>query len=166
MNRLIQQSSPLILVIGLSVAIIAGIGLLVLGCSDSQREIIKAKATLEGHLIFDEWNIGGQNKQALLKNGYGMMIFYDVSQEDKGPRFEFYVHKDLEVIRTSSLSQFKKELARISLGETLHYYNTCAGGIHHALDPRFLEEIKTFCKQRGILFQKGDEEVYSICTCL
>ena len=154
------------LVIGLSAAVLAGIGLLVLGWSDSQREGIKAKATREGHLIFYEWNAGSQNRQALLKNGYGMMIFYDVPQEDKGPRFELYVHKDLKVIRTASLSQFKKELGQIPVGQTLHYYNTCAGGTHHALDPRFLEEIKTYCRQRGILFQKGDDEVYSICTCL
>ena len=156
----------MVFVIGISATVLVGIGLLVLGCSDSQRELIKAKATPEGYLIFYEWNTGGQNKQVLLKNGYGMMIFYDVSQEDKGPRFELYVHKDLEVIRTNSLAQFKKELARIPVGETLHYYNTCAGGTHHALDPRFLEEIKVYCRQRDILFQVGDNKVYSICTCL
>ena len=166
MNRLVQQSSPLVLVIGLCAAVLAGIGLLVLGCSDSQCEAIKAKATQEGHLVFYEWNAGGRNKQAVLKNGYGMMIFYDVSQEDKGPRFELYVHRDLKVIRTTSLSQFKKELARIPVGEALHYYNTCAGGTHHALDPKFLEEIKAYCKRKGIQFQKGDDEIFGICTCL
>ena len=150
-------------VLGVALAVIGVFGV---GCSGPRREVVVGKMSAGGGLIFFEWDAGGQKRQAVLKKGYGMMIFYDVFQKDAEPRFELYVHEDRQIIRTKSLSQFKKELARIPPGQRLHYYNTCGGGTHHALDPRFLDEIKTYCRRKGIVFQQGDDELYGICTCL
>jgi len=151
---------------GLLAAIFGPMVLFGVGCSGQARSVAEGKTNEDGHLIFYEWDTGSQKRHAVLKNGYGMMIFYDAYQKDAVPRFELYVHEDHSVVRTKSLARFKKELSAIPAGQTLHYYNTCAGGTHHALDGRFLDEIKTYCRQKQILFQEGDDELFVICTCL
>ena len=135
------------------------------GCSVRKTQSHAGKRTPEGHLIFFEWVVEGQKKQAALKNGYGMMIFYNAYVKNPVVRYELYVHNDSKIIKTTSLEEFEQEIAQISKGQKLYYYNTCAGGTHHLLDPDILKNIKTFCKEREIIFQEGDDELYTICTC-
>ena len=153
-------------VLAVFVAVFGSMVLFVAGCSGGRGGVVEGKATEDGHLILYEWDAGGEKRHAVLKNGYGMMIFYDAYQKDAVPRFDLYVHKDRRIIRTKSLARFKKALPAIPAGRTLHYYNTCAGGTHHALDGRFRDEIKTYCRQKQILFQEGDDELFVICTCI
>jgi len=136
------------------------------GCSVAQRQVIQGKTTPEGNLIFYEWTAGRNKRYAALKDSYGMMIFYDAFSKKPVTRFELYIHKNRSIIRTTNLAVFKGELCRIHAGERLHYYNTCAGGTHHGLDPGVLEEIRTYCSDKGIVFQEGDDELFVICTCL
>lgn len=139
--------------------------LLLVGCSVDHREVTDANTTDDGHIIIYEWTTNVQ-KQAVLKDGYGLMIFYNVFEKNPVIRFKLYVHDTKKLVQISDINQFKRELANISSGQTLHYYNTCGPGTHHAMDRGVIEEIKACCIKRGIIFQKGDNELFSICTCL
>ncbi len=129
---------------------------------------LKGTVTPEGHLIFFEWTTYEGAKQrhtAALRNDYGMMIFYDSFVKASVPRFELYSHADKSIYQTYRMEDFKRALSQIPPGRRLHYYNTCAGGTHHALDSNVIVDIQGFCKDRDIIFQKGDDELYIICTC-
>ena len=116
----------------------------------------------EGY-VFYEWTAEGTKGQAVLTDGYGMMIFYKEWEPNAVPRFELYAHDRGVIARTTDLAEFKRELARIPAGKTLRCFNTCGGGTHSAMDRAVIEEIATFCRWRGIVFIEGDDEV--ICTC-
>ncbi len=149
------------------------VGIFLAGCSTSgfrstdPAEIAPAKTTGDGHVIVYEWvtTEGGRKAhEAILGGKYGLMVFWDERSKEP-PRFDFFTADPPQVIRTSSLALLKEELGRISHGEHLHYYNTCAGGTHSGLDPAVIEEIKAECTRRGIQFQVGDDEIFTICTC-
>jgi len=97
-----------------------------------------------GNLIFHRWESEGHKGHAILKKGYGMMVFYDSRHPEKPPRFELYIHKGSVIIQTTDLDQFKKELRRVPPGAILHFYNTCAGGTHHGLARSIISEILDF----------------------
>ena len=135
-------------------------------CGSIPRQIEIGETDSQGRLIFYRWTAGDQERQAVLKDGYGMMVFYDADSPRPTPRFELHIHKGHLIIRTTSLTRFKKELRRIPRGGTLHYYNTCAGGTHHGLDRSVMAEIMDYCKERHVRVQRGDDEIFVICTCL
>jgi len=120
----------------------------------------------DGQLVFSKCFGPSENRQTVLDDGYAMMIFYDVSVARSLPSFELYMSKDKKIVKTSTLAEFKKKLSLIPASAKLHYYNTCAGGTHHGLNPSVLENIKAFCKDKGIVFQSGGDNLFSICTCL
>jgi len=128
-------------------------------------EVVPAKTTAGGRVVVYEWSRGDEEKKALLGGNYGLMIFYDVFSKNPVPRFDLYLGESARVVRATGLEGFKAELGRIPAGEILHYYNTCCGGTHHALSPAVLEEVKKCCAERGITFQRGDDEIFVICTC-
>ncbi len=72
-------------VVVLGVALVM-IGLVGVGCSGPRREVVVGKMSAGGGLIFYEWDAGRQKRQAVLKKGYGMMVFYDVFQKDSSRR--------------------------------------------------------------------------------
>ncbi len=148
---------------GIALAVLMLLPILSLGCSSTSSGNLKGTTTADGHLIFYEWTAEAEKRHAVLRDGYGMMIFYDAFTENSVPRYELYVYKDKEIIKTTSLAEFKEQLALIPAGEKLHYYNTCAGGTHHGLDRSVLESIKIFCRDKGIVFQVGDDKLFSIC---
>ncbi|MBN2133701.1 MAG: hypothetical protein JW741_29640 [Sedimentisphaerales bacterium] len=118
-----------------------------------------------GHgYVFYEWTAQGTEGHAVLESGYGMMIFCEGWKPDAVPRFELYAHDRGVVVRTTDLAAFKRELSHIPTGETLRCFNTCAGGTHSGLDRALIEEIVTFCRQRGIVFVEGNEEVICVCA--
>jgi len=151
---------------------------LLAGCSDKDGDeadvdvrlkSLKGSVTSDGGLVIFDWLPGEgaqERRRVVLRDGYGMMMFYDVSAADPVVRFELYTHKTKEIFKTTSPAEFKEKLADIANGEKLHYYNTCAGGTHHGYEGNVLEGIKSFCKDRGIVFQKGDDAVFTICMCL
>ena len=129
---------------------------------------LKGSVNAEGHLVFFEWTThegGERHRYAALRDDYGMMIFYDASAENRAARFELYCFDDKRIYETQRFDEFKAALGRIRPGRRLHYYNTCGGGTHHGLDGRYVEEIKELCRAEGIVFQRGDDKVYVICTC-
>lgn len=83
-----------------------------------------------------------------------MMIFYDAFTENSVPRYELYVYKDKEIIKTTSLAEFKEKLTLIPAGEKLHYNNTCGGGTHHGLDQSVLENLKYFVRTKVSCFKR------------
>lgn len=147
--------------------------LVMTGCTTSATKNLlvdaeKGKVTPEGDLVFFEWTTiegGERHHRAVLRDDFGMMIFYDILAENPAPRFELYIHADKSILKTQSNDKFKQALSQIPSGRKLHYYNTCAGGTHHGLDPSVLNGIKTFCKKNGIIFQKGDDKLFAVCTC-
>ena len=149
------------------------LALIITGCSNKpikipQAENLKGTITSEGHLIFFEWTTfegGKRHHHAVLRDDYGMMIFYDAYIDNPRPRFELYSYDDKSIYDTVSIDEFREALSLISSGKKLHYYNTCAGGTHHGLDPNVLNGIKSFCQDNNIIFQDGDDELFSICTC-
>lgn len=149
------------------------LSLIIIGCSNKPTKIpesrnLKGTITSEGHLIFFEWTTyeGGKfHHHAALRDNYGMMIFYDAYVDNPIPRFELYSYDDKSIYNTVSLEEFKEALSLIPSGKKLYYYNTCAGGTHHGLDPNLLNGIKTFCKDNNIIFQNGDDKLFFICTC-
>jgi len=153
---------------GISRVILVVFLLLPLACRSGRPEQTKSlvgTTTPEGGLVFYEWSVGGQRRHVTLRDGYGMMIFYDVSAKNPKPRYELYIHKDKSIVKTTDPARFKRQLDRIPAGDKLHYYNTCAGGTHHGLDPDIIEDIRACCADKGIIFQEGDDELYGICTC-
>ncbi len=150
---------------------------LLAGCSDEDGEKTdnaanvfprKGSVTADGGLVVFDWLPGEGVKgrrSVVLRDGYGMMMFYNAYAENSVVRYELYTYKTKEVFKTTSPAEFKEKLADIGKGQKLHYYNTCAGGTHHALDLSVLEGIKSFCKDRGVVFQKGDDEVIVVCMC-
>jgi hypothetical protein len=155
------------------VSFITVLTLIITGCSstssrNSPDESLKGTLTPEGHLIFFEWTtseLGTRDHYAALRDDYGMMIFYNVFTDNPVPRFELYCYEDKSIYKTQSIDEFKEALSRIPSGKRLHYYNTCAGGTHHALDPNVLNSIKTFCQNNNVVFHEGDDELRIICTC-
>lgn len=140
--------------------------LFLVGCSGGSSGGLKGTVTAEDGFVFYEWDAGGEVRHVVLRDGYGMMIFYDAYAEDPVCRYELYAYDDKEIFATRSLADFKERLGRIGTGQKLYYYNTCAGGTHHALDRGVLDNIKAFCADKGITFQEGDDKLFVICTCL
>ena len=136
-----------------------------LGCSISHRVVSDAKTTEDGNIIVYEWTAYEGKRHAVLKSGYGLMIFYNVFEKNPVIRFDLFVHETKRLIRTTGLNHFRRELSKITPGATLHYYNTCGPGTHHAMDPSVIEEIRVSCQEKGIAFQEGDDELLMICTC-
>ncbi len=93
-----------------------------------------------------------------------MMVFYECWLPNPVPRFVLFAHDSGEIVRTTSLEAFKQEVSRIPAGGTLRCFNTCAGGTHSGLDPSILEEMEALCRQTGIVFLGGDEEIICVCA--
>jgi hypothetical protein len=156
------------------ITLITGLLVAISGCKniptteEAPDESLKGTVTSEGHLIFFEWTTyegGKQRHTAALRDDYGMMIFYDSFVKASVPRFELYSHVDKSIYQTHCIEDFKRALSRIPPGKKLHCYNTCAGGTHHGLDANVIVDIRDFCKDREIVFQNGDDELFTICTC-
>ena len=150
---------------GIALTVLMLLPIFSLGCSRASSGNLKGTTTTDGHLIFYEWTAGEETRNAVLRDGHGMMIFYEAFTDNSVPRFELYVFQEKKIIETTNLSEFKEKLALIPAGEKLYYFNTCAGGTHHGLDRSVLESIKVFCKDKGIVFQEGDDKMFGICTC-
>jgi len=114
----------------------------------------------EDGYVFYEWKAERTKGTAVLRDGYGMMIFYECWQPDDAPRFELYAHDRGVIARTTSLEEFKRQLSQIPGGETLRCFNTCCGGTHSGLDRAVIEEIATFCRQSGVAFLQGNDRVF------
>ena len=129
--------------------------------TDEGLEITSGATTPDGKLIFFHC----RKHDVPMTGDFGMMVFYDVRQTNSLPRYELYVRKDHQIIRTTNLTAFKRRLSTIPAGETLHFYNTCAGGTHYGMDRAIIKDILRFCARRRIRVQEGDDMVYVICTC-
>lgn len=155
------------------VNILAGLIVAVSGCENIPPEKVSNKSlkgtvTPEGHLIFFEWTTcegGKRHHFAALRDDYGMMIFYNAFAENPLARYELYSYKNKSIYKTHNLEEFKEALNHIPSGKRLHYYDTCAGGTHHGLEPNQITDIEALCKNKNVVFQNGDDEIYTICTC-
>jgi hypothetical protein len=114
----------------------------------------------EDGYVFYEWRAERTKGTAVLRDGYGMMIFYECWQPNVAPRFELYAHDRGVIVRTTSLEEFQRQLSQIPAGETLRCFNTCQGGTHPGLDRAVIEQIATLCRQGGIVFLRGNDRVF------
>ena len=134
------------------------------GCATGDHRVVKAETTGKGEYILYRWEVGGEKRYRVLTEDYAMMIFYDASAKNAKPLFCLHDRKACHMLGTTNVTLFKERLARIPAGETLHSYNTCCGGTHHAMDRSVIEEIRDFCREAGIRFDDGP--LHTICTCL
>jgi len=119
----------------------------------------------DGNVVVHRWVVAGETRETELRGKYGLMVFYDFEEPNPTPRFHLYIGEEGRVVRSSDRETFLRELDRVPSGETLCYFNTCAGGTHHGLDPAVLESIKARCAERGVKFQRGDGTTFGICVC-
>jgi len=113
--------------------------------------------------VFYRWRSEEKEGFAVLKDGYGMMIFHDAWQPVPIPRYELYPGDAGTIVRTRDPNEFLRELRRIPAGQILRFFRTC-GSTCDGVDRNFPDTVRDLCREKRVILLDGGEEL--ICTCL
>jgi hypothetical protein len=119
--------------------------------------------------IFYRWTMPGQggleHHYAVLKEGYGMMVFYEwypEPRQSRPPRFELFAYDRGMILKTTDIAEVKRLISQIPAGETLQLFDTCTRSTHVNMDPDILKEVEDSCRPAGITYLSDGG---MICSC-